>query len=374
MNGVIKITWYLKKSFRILNKHISSVFSGKIKHAYLFNGTQLPVAKASFSFSNKNYCYQGKEPYWFKFKGIELNSLWFAKIKAIVVGRGILLNENNEVILESTIGQPEYLYKLESNHLIYGKLLLPSKKVNKAISLSNRLEHNYYHWILESIGRLIFIPSEELMQYSIIINSRSQKFVIDSLTELLEIPVSNIIYKKEFSKIEIEEALIPSFPITRNEESQMTNIYHPHIINKINEQSKKITKLAKRRNIIICRDNALERRIVNKELIKEAFPDLEFEVISLENLSFKNQMELFANAGIIVAIHGAGLVNIIFSNSPIIIEFFPTNRNRRDSFYFYQISQELQLEHYLIEYESVNEQQDLFIEDMHLEILREKLV
>ena len=56
----------------------------------------------------------------------------------------------------------------------------------------------------------------------------------------------------------------------------------------------------------------------------EALGEYAFEEIFLENLSFTEQINLFANSHTIVSPHGAGLANLVFSRpSTNVIEIFP---------------------------------------------------
>ncbi|MFC2176239.1 DUF563 domain-containing protein [Bacteroidota bacterium] len=175
----------------------------------------------------------------------------------------------------------------------------------------------------------------------------------------------NVFQMKKAFRMEIEECLVPTFPITRNESTKAINIYNPSVIKSINKMALGKVKIDKPRNIIISRGQAYHRRIVNEEAICNLLPKFNFEIVVLEHLSFLEQMNLFANANIILGLHGSGLVNMLFSKNPLIIEFFPSTRANRDAFYFYQLSQALDFEHHVFEYTPVNEFQDFqFNEEM----------
>jgi capsular polysaccharide biosynthesis protein len=48
--------------------------------------------------------------------------------------------------------------------------------------------------------------------------------------------------------------------------------------------------------------------------------------VELEKQAFKGQVEMFNQASVIIASHGAGLTNIIFSRKALIFEFYPDTR------------------------------------------------
>ncbi len=61
----------------------------------------------------------------------------------------------------------------------------------------------------------------------------------------------------------------------------------------------------------------------------------------LEDLDFPTQVKIFSQAKIIVAPHGAGFANMIFSNNPIIIELF----GQKPSYFFYTLAKALGFKH-----------------------------
>ena len=359
-----RITRRLKSESRTL---ISNSFRGRVKIESNIYQLEETIADESFSFNSNNFNYIGTSPYWVDFESIPLRKIGLRKENNIeVIPGGAIINSFGEIILESTIFQQEYLHKLKINHIIYFNFLLPTITLDNVIVLSNYLGKQYYHWNMESLGRLALVDKNELQQYKILIDSDAPNFVSESLQVLFEIDEKNIVINK-FHKLKVSHALILSYPFTRDNSTKMTNVYSPTIIRRINRLSKSKSQLQGfQKNIIISRKNATQRRILNIDVLKRDLPLLNLEVIYLEELSFQDQIQLFRNTNLILSTHGAGLVNLLYSENPIIIEFFPTNRYNRDAFYFYQISAALNFSHSIIEYEAENKQQDLHIEITHL--------
>jgi capsular polysaccharide biosynthesis protein len=67
------------------------------------------------------------------------------------------------------------------------------------------------------------------------------------------------------------------------------------------------------RRLYISRSQASTRRVLNEEEIVALLKREGFEVATPENLDFAGQVQLFSAASIIVAPHGAGLANLLFS-------------------------------------------------------------
>lgn len=77
------------------------------------------------------------------------------------------------------------------------------------------------------------------------------------------------------------------------------------------------------RRIYISRARTLKRRLVNEAEIDGVLADFNFEKVTLEELSFEQQVSLFNGAEFIAGVHGAGFANLLFSGPARVMEFFP---------------------------------------------------
>ena len=92
-----------------------------------------------------------------------------------------------------------------------------------------------------------------------------------------------------------------------------------YLRNKIREVAD-LDKVSKR--IFISREDTTERNIVNTEDLLDVIEKEGFEPYQLSNISVKEQIDLFANAEMIIAPHGAGLANTVCSKNCKVIEIF----------------------------------------------------
>ena len=74
--------------------------------------------------------------------------------------------------------------------------------------------------------------------------------------------------------------------------------------------------------VFISRRSALARRIANEDEVRRVLAPLGFAAYALEEMSFAEQVRLFAQAELIVAPHGAGLMNLAFAGRPGVVELF----------------------------------------------------
>jgi hypothetical protein len=77
------------------------------------------------------------------------------------------------------------------------------------------------------------------------------------------------------------------------------------------------------RRLFISRRGSARRPLVNEEEIARALEGWGFEPVFPSELKIKEQVRVFAGAAIVVAAHGAGLANLVFSTAPTVIELFP---------------------------------------------------
>jgi hypothetical protein len=78
----------------------------------------------------------------------------------------------------------------------------------------------------------------------------------------------------------------------------------------------------RKRRIYIARTGNAARRIVNETELIPRLERLGFEAFELEKLPVTQQIELFHDAEIVVAPHGAGLANLLFAENAKVLELF----------------------------------------------------
>lgn len=97
------------------------------------------------------------------------------------------------------------------------------------------------------------------------------------------------------------------------------------------QMSETSSSVNKNKRIFISREGATRRRVENESTVLEMLYNYGFESYKLEELPVRTQVELFNSAEMVVAPHGAGTVNMIFSHDPVLIELF--GRKRKTTFY-----------------------------------------
>jgi capsular polysaccharide biosynthesis protein len=90
-----------------------------------------------------------------------------------------------------------------------------------------------------------------------------------------------------------------------------------------------------KRRIYVSRQQAKDRRLVNEGTVQGYLEEHGFETHVLETLPFRRQVELFAQAEVVLAPHGAGLTNILFSPPGLtVVEMIPQDIVRQAYVYW----------------------------------------
>lgn len=84
------------------------------------------------------------------------------------------------------------------------------------------------------------------------------------------------------------------------------------------------------------------RKVANYPQVLEVLHRYGFEPYVLENHSFRKQVELFDQAEVIMGPHGAGLANMIFAESPTVLELVPDSKSNP---LFYYLSEMMGFEY-----------------------------
>ena len=257
---------------------------------------------------------------------------------------GIGFTQERNIILETSLDRLDILeysllatFKQGFNHQ-YLATIDNRETIDLACSLVNYWSPLYAHWILENLTQL-----EALEYYTektgkkpiLIIDRNSPQWKIQSL-ELMGYPAENC-WQWNGRRAKVKELVICS----KRREAGRTSIKACHwvkerILSNIDHYAPLDISLSP--NIFISRKNANSRRILNEEAVMNLLGKMNFVPYILEDINWQNQVKIFAQAEIIIAPHGAGVCNMIFSTKKaIVIEMFA----RKISHMFYALAQGL---------------------------------
>lgn len=228
--------------------------------------------------------------------------------------------------------------------------LPPIEQIEGTVAVLAGLSGNvYFHWIIDVLPRIALLQQAGIdctKLDGIWINQVTQPFQQETL-KILGISTEKVIASDDYPHIEAQQLIVPSFAghlgwlqpwgLQFLRETFLPSLHHQH--------------KSYPERIYIRRHGARHRRVLNEEAVIDYLTTRGFVPVSLEELSFSEQLNWFASAKAIVAPHGSGLTNLVFcSANTKVFEIFSPNYIRH---YFWVISQQLKLEHYYLVGEAI---------------------
>ena len=164
---------------------------------------------------------------------------------------------------------------------------------------------NYYHWLIDYLPRLMLV--EGMAQYDdcrFVINEPLAPHQRQALA-LLEIDLQRGLPLAPHQAIEAPRVVVPTL-------MSNTTVCHP-VVPRMLRQAFPATASGGPKRIYLSRDDASNRRLSNEAELVTLLERHGFVKVVAGGLSFQQQIDLFAGAEVIVAVHGAGLTNLVFS-------------------------------------------------------------
>lgn len=196
------------------------------------------------------------------------------------------------------------------------------KKAGRGAVLAQLFEDNYFHWIIEVLGRLALLEMHHVA-YDWLYVKNDKPFMKETLQLWGVNPAKTVFLKNAFCGIQAEQLILPSLV------SDFVMNVSPTVLNYV--KNKLLTAVLMggsscsfSKKVFVSRSDT-SRKIGNEQDIFNALQQYGFEKYELGTMSVKDQIVLFHNAEIVVAEHGAGLTNILFCNRDTkIVEIFQT--------------------------------------------------
>lgn len=245
-------------------------------------------------------------------------------------------------------------YHPEQHPIFRQASLPPLTHIAGTVAVLTGLSANvYFHWLVDILPRFFILQKSGIRLEKIdyfLVNSCQQSFQQETL-KLLGIPQEKIIESDRSPHIQAARLVVPSFPGALgwvepwSIQFLRTTFLEP-LQRQISHGCNEDSKLSNAKRLYISRQDAKHRRVLNEAEVITYLRGLDFTIVALEQISFTEQVWLFAQAEIIVSLHGSGLTNLIFCQARTkVVELFSPHYVRH---YYWLISQILNLEHYYL--------------------------
>lgn len=193
------------------------------------------------------------------------------------------------------------------------------------LSLSG-LENNYYHFSVEFLARWYMWKCSGL-EFDWVDYPQQTSFQRQFI-EILGIPKHKLIPFKEGEVIQADVLIVPQ--LINNWEFRDQNGYMHYMKRWLPSWTSNIyreldfPRLDGKLGIYISRQKARYRRVVNEDQVLSLLERFGVQSYCLEDMTVMQQLQLFSQARLIIAPHGAGLVNMVHCSHPFhILEIYP---------------------------------------------------
>jgi len=256
----------------------------------------------------------------------------FEKARVSTTSSSVILNDK-QVIIDRAIGPDHNKYNFTSGHIIGHSnetavvSLGKQEDINKGIFLGGNGSSNYYHWMIEILAKLEFLPylPEYYQNYPLLVSEDAVR--ISSFRETLDIFAKKcelIVLSKQLSYVVDELIFINSpnnlpFNLIGNQKFKNTYVTIDSLsinyLRKLALQDALSTPAHSNypKKIFLCRKGGL--RDYNQDEVFNYLSGLEFTRIFMEDISFLEQVRTAHHADFIVGPTGAAWTNLIFCNS-----------------------------------------------------------
>lgn len=183
----------------------------------------------------------------------------------------------------------------------------------------------YFHWFCDVLPRLHQILDKLPDDTRFLIQDNPPSWMLDSLS-IFGINRERCVSLSHRFPVQLER-LYYCPPVG------MTNDHDPEAVGWVRETFQKVLPAPPKRTdrrLYVSRHKALCRKIINEEAFFESLRPLGFERVLAEDMSLREQIELFASASVLIGPHGAGFTNMLFMpEGSTILECFEPRTLRR---------------------------------------------
>ncbi len=248
-----------------------------------------------------------------------------------------LIDNKNNVLYE-----PEISFDALA---IYTQKLSPITRLKGTVAyLSNTDTSNYYHWMCLTLPLLRF--------YQKYLDLKDIDFFYVG-----EAPLTNF-QKETLLKLGISteqviqrgcraDRLIVAIPHRKRHhghspiEEESYNFIRSIYLDEIS-----INKASNKRRIYIARGESKKRKVINELEVGQLLKKYNFDIVSMDNKTVTEQAEIFGQAEVIIAPHGAALTNLLFVQPGVkLLEIFPYSYLPN---YYYVMASYAKAEYYYI--------------------------
>lgn len=268
----------------------------------------------------------------------EFPNLYCMYYKNICINAEQYLWKNLRFIDETFFRRENRRQEKLSNYKFLIKSLFKRKKaINNGLWLIDNWSKGYFHWfgdVLQKYYSLEGKVSKIILPYTY--------SKIDFITESARFLNIDLIFINKSAIIKCKNLIIiPTSFVSGN--------FYDGTMNTIQSKFSKTTKPKNRTSKILYLSRKLtnRRKVTNDKEIGDFVKQIGGDVLMLEKIPWKKQLEYFRNCKFLISPHGAGLTNMLFCCGNVKIVEFRHHNSQSQNMYF-SMASALKLDYYYI--------------------------
>jgi capsular polysaccharide biosynthesis protein len=241
-------------------------------------------------------------------------------------GVGAIRTGSRTLIAETFFDETSRRLALERGHA--GKF--PTVRTEGAAATLGHLYRNYYHRWADSIPRIYSLHHPALRALETVILYVDDRFSDEEMRVIRHLVPDNVTVAQVEPTTRVRADLCVHLPFLSTDRvdhskwfTASAGFLPAECLDWLREQVYALFGLNPEepfRKLYVTRRNAKVRRFLNEEEVAGYLRERGFEVVALETLPLQEQVRRFAEAEVVVAQHGAGLVNLLFAQAPRVLE------------------------------------------------------
>ncbi len=272
--------------------------------------------------------------YYPNFDGVEhiyrSPDIYIAELSDVMVhgGSGVLIKGNRvltDVCENDADNRMKYAYgtiRHANKKAFYLELSDGVEELDAAISLCGLAASNYFHLTLEILSRYEYVKNnKDTGRLTVLLDEAAGMYpqYLDLVHTVLQ--DVEIKFVPEFKMVRCRKLIYPSMntwmPINvrkRNDFRISDNVLALSALQNIRKATEQYRTVKTDKKVFISRKNSSLSRIVNEREIEELFRESGYETVCTEELSYREQIELFSTAACIAGATGAAFTNLVYCN------------------------------------------------------------
>ena len=170
-------------------------------------------------------------------------------------------------------------------------------------------DENYSHWLFRNLLKLYALDKDGLfLAHPWLVNSDLRPHQLQYL-DLLEVPRSKLRTVERGQVVHCEALLVPALLTSKAAIAEGIEWLRGRLSHLL------VPRAEANALLYVSRADAAQRHVLNETALEDALKDLGFTTFVPGRCSVVEQIRAFSSARVIVAVHGAGLTNMVFAPS-----------------------------------------------------------